>query len=673
MCDATTKAVREISYSAKKNKAYSLHTKTLAAGNILAPLGLGIILCNKNNSLTQSFISLGCTVGACYLFYKSSQAYAKYREKDPWIKKREARDDKEQKILAAAQNIENINGDIFPGITWFVQIWHTGKNERDFQRLAHRVPEQTDTMAANFTTEKAKMRSAQQALERDQELKRMQELHESELQERQERQRIQREQEQAQYEAAKSRRKIERITQEREREAEDRQDWLHKLDGRHCIPIEGVQKILRETGFFQDTNTIIVDYLKNGYILHLNKQFLRHSGSIENIRYSPDGEKLAVAMQDASVIILSTNNWDEIDRFRIHINDHAKDVLLWSPDSTQIIAGSNLIRSFKTNTKITTDIEYDENDTIARLIYHPIQDTHMFACQFYWKENIIIYDAQTGKKIQRFKNATAIAFSPDGKTFALLNKNGAIQIRAIKDIHDPKKILRTFTLQKHTQSQAGHCLAYSPNGNQLISYKISPYHTMVKIWSLLTKDNLSCTLSKNTQLPSVLINIVVQYATEEDKEYNHPQGITSVTYAPDGKTFLIVGSIRNKVIDLDTLQSVGSFETRDIFDINNVSINGDGTYASDSNETVTFDSDATILIGDGHGKLVQTIPGLKGAHSIFAQTLPGHASTMSQVTYNPVRLGELASSDESGVLKIWHRTGYIIDEYVDDIEDQQTS
>ena len=227
-------------------------------------------------------------------------------------------------------------------------------------------------------------------------------------------------------------------------------------------------------------------------------------GAINEIVYSPDGTRLAVA-SSIGIWIYDAETGEELDMFTGHFDSVSS--VAFSPDGNTIASGSvdNTIRLYDAHTGETIHILIGHGSDVTSVAFSPDGNTIASASQ---DGTIRLWDTRTTthKQTQRLTGhigaVNSVAFSPDGNTIV---SAGPDNISRLWDAHTGR-YLRTFT--GHTD--AVHSVAFSPDGNTIAS--CSPYENTIRLWD-------------------------VQTGTEIRTLTGHKDRVLSVAFGPDGNTF----------------------------------------------------------------------------------------------------------------------------------------
>ncbi len=199
-------------------------------------------------------------------------------------------------------------------------------------------------------------------------------------------------------------------------------------------------------------------------------------GSINEIKYSPDGTMLAVAT-NIGIWLYDTQTGEELNLIagnKFEVGDIA-----FSPDGTMLASDSN-----------DSSIRLWDDETGKSIIDEG-------------NRTVRLWDVKSGRQIRTFTGheyyITALAFSPDGKTIA----SGSASIIRLWNIESGKE-MHAFT----EPSGLVTSIAFSPDGKKLVA---SSSYKIFYLWDMETREVL-----------------------HEFK--GHTEGVNSVAFSPDGET-----------------------------------------------------------------------------------------------------------------------------------------
>ena len=313
-------------------------------------------------------------------------------------------------------------------------------------------------------------------------------------------------------------------------------------------------------------------------------------GNINDIKYSPDGEKLAVG-SSIGIWLYDANTGDVLALFAGHTRDVTS--IAFSPDGKTLVSAS-----------------YD--DTVR------------------------LWDVHTGKhKATISANATHIAFSPDGKTLAGAGYD--------VDLWDVQTLKLKTKLTGHRSSRVS--VAYSPDGNTIVSEA----GRTVQLWEAHTGERkISFTAHEHWVSPLAFSPDSKMLASGGSKDklvclwdaqtgenieifIGHTEGVNSVAFSPDGKTL-----------------ASGSYdETIRLWDIETGEHETTFTGHSESVYVITFSPDGnTLMSGSRDGTFRAWDPETGELKNTFI-----HSPNMTYPAISPD--GKLLAVGYDKVIQLW--------------------
>ena len=322
-------------------------------------------------------------------------------------------------------------------------------------------------------------------------------------------------------------------------------------------------------------------------------------GIINEIQYSPDGTRLAVA-SGIGIWLYDAQTGEELDL----LTGHSRVVtsIAFSPDGQTLVSGSrdHTIRIWDASTGDHLRILTGHTYWVYSVAFSPNGQT--LASGSSSIDGICIWDVSTGTHLRTFAGHTSIvssiSFSPDGNTLASGSWDHTIRI------WDASTGDHLHTLTGHTGLV--NTVAFSPDGNKLAS---GSWDNTIRIWDAGTGTHLR-TLTE------------------------HTDSVFSVSFSPDGNKFAS-GSDDNtiRIWDVSTGRLLRPF-TGHIGSIRSVVFSPDGqTLASGSH-------DGTIRMWNAStGKPVRTFT--------------GHTNSIWSVAFSPY--GNTIASGSFGVgIRMWN-------------------
>ena len=360
-------------------------------------------------------------------------------------------------------------------------------------------------------------------------------------------------------------------------------------------------------------------HLPEGAIARLGK------GRIRDIKYSPDGTRLAVA-SSVGIWLYDTETYQEVallnqetDSGELVFN---RPSVAFSPDGdTMASASGGTIQLWDVATgtplRIFTKRTIFDNDNHINIVFSSDGETLASSRG----QTIHLWDVATGKQTKTLEGharwVTRIVFSPHGDTLATASADKTVRL------WDARTGENTRTLRGHTE--ALRLIVFNPDGNTLAS--ASWGDRTVRLWDADSGKNLK-TLK------------------------GHKGGITSIVFSPDGRTLASAssswqdGSKRHpgtiQLWDAHTGQNIKTLKARK-WGIKSIVFSPDGrTLASASSyETIHLWDTAT-----GIHALWNAITG-KGT-----KTLKRPKYEISFIAFSPD--GHTLASGGGGTVRLWN-------------------
>ena len=276
--------------------------------------------------------------------------------------------------------------------------------------------------------------------------------------------------------------------------------------------------------------------------------FSGHTWIIGALAFSPDGETLISGGWNDMIKVWSVETGEP----RVTLQGHVDwvSVVAFSPDGSTLASGSS------NHTIQLWDMDSQRyKTTLEAYAFHVWGLTFSPDGQLLVSgssEEVLIWGAHTGKLHARYQNwYGAIAFSPNGETFASGRFGGAIRLWEAHTIHDHAILENRAILDTHRDSF--NSVIFSPDGETLAS---AGREGTILLWDVSTaqfKANISghkepiSTLAYSPDGKTLASGSWDDTIRLWDTETNmlrhilsgHTEGVTSVAFSPDGETLAV--------------------------------------------------------------------------------------------------------------------------------------
>ena len=338
-------------------------------------------------------------------------------------------------------------------------------------------------------------------------------------------------------------------------------------------------------------------------------------GSINEIKYSPDGTMLAVSTV-IGIWLYDAQTGEELNL--IAGNKYQVGDIAFSPDGRTLASDSN-----------DTSIRLWDDETGKSIIDEG-------------NRTVRLWDVKTGRQIRTFTGheyfITALAFSPDGKTLA----SGSASIIRLWDIESGKE-MHAFT----ERSGLVTSIAFSPDSKMLAG---SSYDRTFHLWDMETRQVLHEFRGHNGSVNSIAFSPDgetiasgssdrtfrlwdVETGVQRRSYRRHTEEVYGISFSPDGRTLAsrsADGTIRlTRVSDGDT-QHVLTGHTQFIRSM---------AFSPDSLTLASGSRDGTIRLWDVYSGRTRF-------------TITGHIDYVFRIAYSPDGKS-IVSGGQDGPIYLW--------------------
>lgn len=326
-----------------------------------------------------------------------------------------------------------------------------------------------------------------------------------------------------------------------------------------------------------------------------------HTEMVKFVAFSPNGNRLASASDDKTVRIWEVVTGEHIATFDKHLGRVF--TVAFSPDGNTIASGDidGTVYLWNANTGQYKATLSGHTEIVHQIAFSP--DGNMIATDTI--STMCLWDVHTREQITTFKEQTkyfsSIAFSPDGNTIATSSDGNTVQLL------DTRTAEHKTVLSGHKEDVTS--IAYSPDGNIIATGSTDE---TVRLWDAHTGEHKTILLDLNTS-------------------------VMSIAYSPDGNTMAISDSYAVRLLDTNTGKHIITLTEHNEW--------GDFVvFSPDGNTIATGSDDNAAVLWDVETRKQK-------------MKLRGHASAVTCLAYSP-DADVIATGGFDRTVRLWNaKTG----------------
>ena len=274
------------------------------------------------------------------------------------------------------------------------------------------------------------------------------------------------------------------------------------------------------------------------------------SGPVHDVKYSPDGTKLAIA-DTFNIWYFDAQTGQELKR--INPKPVSTFSIAFSPNGRILASGGfdgvvRLRDAVNLNTGISLHILRGHKGAISSIAFSPDGKTIASGS---WDKSVRLWDMETGKHLHILKGhkerVWCVAFSPDGKTIAVGHWGGV----RLWDVNTGER-LRELNQQRIDKADtATVCsVAFSPDGKTIVT---GGTDAVIRLWDANTGRHLRIINQRQLREMKPIYKVASKNLRTN---VTRPAWVSSVVFSPDGSTFATTSMSVTTLWDANTQEEL---------------------------------------------------------------------------------------------------------------------
>ncbi len=425
--------------------------------------------------------------------------------------------------------------------------------------------------------------------------------------------------------------------------------------------------------------------------------FLKEDSRVKTCMYSPNGKAFIVVLENHTISVYSTSDWEKIHTLSGHTS-FIKGVV-YSPNSQQIAASGDdeAVRLWDVQTGHLSHTLSGHTNEVQSVVYSPNGEQIAFSS---YDDTVRLWDTQSGQLSHilsgHAEEVLSVVYSPNGEQIASGSLDNTVRlwdahsgqhrhtlsghiapVESVVYSPDGQQIAsgswdNTVRLWDAQTGQLSHTLSghtnevrsvmYSPNGQQIAS---GSFDNTVRLWDPRSGQHRHTLRGHIAPIARLVYSPNGQQIASSGEDYavwlwdaqsgqlshtlnGHSAPVKSVAYSPNGQQ-IASGSLDTTVRLWDAQSGQPSYTSnRHTAPIVNVACSPDGAQIASCSE------DKTVRLWDAHsGQL--------------SHTLNGHAKEVKSVVYSP-NGQQIASFSSDKTVRLWDARSGTLSAHITKVE-----